>query len=49
MCPAPTSCSLAAGYQMLKASKKNVVAVEHNVKVVVAGAQMTSSVVQKEE
>ena len=35
--------------QMLKASQKNVVAVAHNLKVVVAGAQMTSSVVQKEE
>ena len=36
-------------HQFLKNSKKNVVAVQHNIKVIVAGAQMTTGEVAKEE
>ena len=35
--------------QYLKRKKKNVVEIRHNIKVVVAGAQMTTNVVAKEE
>jgi hypothetical protein len=35
--------------QYLKKKKKNVVEIQHNIKVVVAGAQMTTGEVTKEE